>query len=64
MIKLKEKNKDRLIEALREWHTEAYYNSRSSFEQDEDGNDIGTDYRSFEAMFKIIKRLIEEAQWT
>lgn len=58
---LKEKNKDRLLQALTEWHTEAYYNSRSSFEQDEDGNDIGTDYHSFEAMLKIIKRLIRRA---
>lgn len=60
---LKEENKDRLIDALIDWHTEAYYNNRSSFDVDDDGNVIGKNYRSFEAMLKIIKRLIRRAKW-
>ena len=62
-MKLKQINKDLLIQNLIDWHTEAYYANRSSFKTNDDGADIGKDYIKFEAMLKIIKKLIREAKW-
>jgi hypothetical protein len=61
-MKLKQRNKDNLVESLVDWHTEAYYADRSLFKTNEDGADVGKDYIKFEAMLKIIKRLIREAR--
>jgi hypothetical protein len=36
-MKLKQINKDILIENLVDWHTEAYYANRSSFEYNDTG---------------------------
>ena len=62
-MRLNQKTKDRLIENLIDWHTEAYYANRSTFEYTDNGVDIGKNYIQFEAMLKIIKRLIREAKW-
>jgi hypothetical protein len=61
-MKLKQRNKDNLVESLVDWHTEAYYADRSLFKTNDDGAEIGKDYIKFEAMLKIIKRLIREAK--
>lgn len=61
-MKLNQRNKDNLIEALIDWHTEAYYANRYFFEKDKDENDKGKEYIKFEAMLKIIKKLIREAK--
>jgi hypothetical protein len=61
-MKLKQKNKDSLVESLVDWHTEAYYANRSSFEYTDTGTDIGKNYIKFQSMFKIIKKLILEAK--
>jgi len=62
-MKLNQRNKDNLIESLIDWHTEAYYANRSLFKTNDEGADVGKDYIKFEAMLKIIKRLIREARW-
>ena len=62
-MKLNQRTKDNLVESLVDWHTEAYYANRSSFKTNDDGADIGKDYIKFEAMLKIIKKLIREAKW-
>jgi len=61
-MKLNQSNKDNLIESLIDWHTEAYYANRSLFKTNDEGADVGKDYIKFEAMLKIIKRLIREAR--
>jgi len=61
-MKLKQINKDNLVESLVDWHTEAFYADRSLFKTNDDGAEIGKDYIKFEAMLKIIKRLIREAK--
>jgi hypothetical protein len=61
-MKLKQINKDLLIQNLVDWHTEAYYANRSSFEYTDTGTDIGKNYIKFQSMFKIIKKLIREAK--
>ena len=61
-MKLKQISKDTLVESLVDWHTEAFYAERSSFKTNDDGAEIGKDYIKFEAMFKIIKKLIREAK--
>jgi hypothetical protein len=61
-MKLKQISKDNLIESLVDWHTEAFYADRSSFKTNDDGAEIGKDYIKFEAMLKIIKKLIREAK--
>ena len=60
-MKLKQISKDNLVESLVDWHTEAFYAERSSFKTNDDGAEIGKDYIKFEAMLKIIKKLIREA---
>ncbi len=62
-MKLKQTSKDNLVESLVDWHTEAFYAERSSFKTNDDGAEIGKDYIKFEAMLKIIKKLIREAKW-
>ena len=62
-MKLKQISKDNLVESLVDWHTEAFYAERSSFKTNDDGAEIGKDYIKFEAMLKIIKKLIREAKW-
>ena len=62
-MKLKQISKDNLVESLVDWHTEAFYAERSSFKTNNDGAEIGKDYIKFEAMLKIIKKLIREAKW-
>jgi len=62
-MKLKQISKDNLVESLVDWHTEAFYADRSSFKTNDDGAEIGKDYIKFEAMLKIIKKLIREAKW-
>jgi hypothetical protein len=61
-MKLKQISKDNLVESLVDWHTEAFYADRSSFKTNDDGAEIGKDYIKFEAMLKIIKKLIREAK--
>jgi hypothetical protein len=61
-MKLKQTSKDNLVESLVDWHTEAFYAERSSFKTNDDGAEIGKDYIKFEAMLKIIKKLIREAK--
>jgi hypothetical protein len=61
-MKLKQISKDNLVESLVDWHTEAFYAERSSFKTNDDGAEIGKDYIKFEAMLKIIKKLIREAK--
>jgi hypothetical protein len=61
-MKLKQRSKDNLVESLVDWHTEAFYAERSSFKTNDDGAEIGKDYIRFEAMLKIIKKLIREAK--
>jgi len=61
-MKLKQISKDNLVESLVDWHTEAFYADRSLFKTNDDGAEIGKDYIKFEAMLKIIKRLIREAK--
>ena len=61
-MKLKQISKDKLVESLVDWHTEAFYAERSSFKTNDDGAEIGKDYIKFEAMLKIIKKLIREAK--
>ena len=61
-MKLNQRNKDDLIEALMDWHTEAYYANRYLFDKDENENDVGKNYIKFEAMLKVIKKLIREAK--
>ena len=63
-MKLKQISKDNLVESLVDWHTEAFYAERASFKTNDDGAEIGKDYIKFEAMLKIIKKLIREAKWT
>jgi len=62
-MKLKQISKDNLVESLVDWHTEAFYADRSLFKTNDDGAEIGKDYIKFEAMLKIIKKLIREAKW-
>jgi len=62
VMKLKQISKDNLVESLVDWHTEAFYADRSSFKTNDDGAEIGKDYIKFEAMLKIIKKLIREAK--
>ena len=62
-MKLKQISKDNLVESLVDWHTEAFYAERSSFKTNDDGAEMGKDYIKFEAMLKIIKKLIREAKW-
>ena len=62
-MKLKQISKDNLVESLVDWHTEAFYAEGSSFKTNDDGAEIGKDYIKFEAMLKIIKKLIREAKW-
>ena len=61
-MKLKQINKDNLVENLIDWHTEAYYANRYIFEKDQLENYKGKEYIKFEAMLKIIKKLIREAK--
>jgi hypothetical protein len=61
-MKLKQRSKDNLVESLVDWHTEAFYAERSSFKTNDDGAEIGKDYIRFEAMLKIIKKLIRESK--
>jgi len=61
-MKLKQISKDNLVESLVDWHTEAFYADRSLFKTNDDGAEIGKDYIKFEAMLKIIKKLIREAK--
>jgi hypothetical protein len=61
-MKLKQISKDNLVESLVDWHMEAFYAERSSFKTNDDGAEIGKDYIKFEAMLKIIKKLIREAK--
>ena len=61
-MKLNQRNKDDLIEALIDWHTEAYYANRYIFEKDQLENHKGKEYIKFEAMLKVIKKLIREAK--
>ena len=61
-MKLKQISKDNLVKSLVDWHTEAFYAERSSFKTNDDGAEIGKDYIKFEAMLKIIKKLIREAK--
>jgi len=40
----------------------AYYANRYFFDKDENENDSGKNYIKFEAMLKVIKKLIREAK--
>jgi len=61
-MKLSEKSRFRLFQNLSEWHEDAYYANRSTFEYTDNGVDIGKNYIQFIAMYRIIKKLIKEAK--